>query len=125
MLHAVNPVGVLSFLGSSLLSIAVHFGLFGDAVQPYSPLVAVAVAMLLTPAVALATKGRYYLRRRDDGIAEPLLDADGNPSATTYECGVCAQPYERPDVLASARGGVICSLCLTTDRSGTHVLPAQ
>jgi purine-cytosine permease-like protein len=125
MLYAVNPVGLVSFLASSLLSIAVYFGLFGGAVQPYSPLVAVGVAVLLTPAMAALTKGRYYLRRTDDGIEEPLLDTDGNPSATTYDCGVCEQPFERPDVLASARGGVICSLCLSTDRDGTHVLPTQ
>ncbi|MFJ6695229.1 purine-cytosine permease family protein [Streptomyces sp. NPDC091272] len=125
MLYAVNPVGVVSFLASSVLSIAVYFGLFGDAVQPYSPLVAVVVAVLLTPAVAVLTKGRYYLRRTDDGIAEPLLDAEGNPAATVYECGVCTQPFERPDVLADASGGVICSLCLTTDRTGTRVLPEQ
>ncbi|MFJ2743250.1 purine-cytosine permease family protein [Streptomyces sp. NPDC087440] len=125
MLYAVNPVGVVSFLASSLLSVAVYFGLFGDAIQPYSPIVAVGVAVVLTPLMAVATRGRYYLRRTSDGIDEPLLDADGNPSATTYTCGVCTQPFERPDVLASASGGIICSLCLTTDRTGTHVLPAS
>ncbi|MFF0739797.1 purine-cytosine permease family protein [Streptomyces sp. NPDC004111] len=125
MLYAVNPVGLVSFLASSLLSIAVYFGLFGRALQPYSPVVAVVVAVLLTPATAVLTRGRYYLRRTDDGIAEPLLDADGNPSGTVYDCGVCEQPFERPDVLASARGGIICSLCLSTDREGTHVLPAR
>ena len=28
-------------------------------------------------------------------------------------------------VLASAQGGYICSLCLATDKTGEHVLPAQ
>ncbi|WP_431910784.1 purine-cytosine permease family protein [Amycolatopsis thermoflava] len=124
MLYAVNPVGVVSFLASSALSIAVYFGLFGDAIQPYSPLVAVVIAVVLTPLVAILTRGRYYLRRTDDGITEPLLDADGNPSGTRYDCVVCGEPYERPDMTASAAGGTICSLCLSTDRTGTHVLPA-
>ncbi|GAA5164336.1 MULTISPECIES: purine-cytosine permease family protein [Amycolatopsis] len=123
MLYAVNPVGVVAFLASSLLSIAVYFGLFGEALKPYSPLVAVGVAVVVTPLMAVVTRGRYYLRRADDGIAEPRLSADGNPSATPYDCVVCGEPYERPDVLTSATGGTICSLCLSTDRSGAHVLP--
>jgi purine-cytosine permease-like protein len=124
MLYPVNPVGVVSFVASSVLSIAVYFGLFGSALQPYSPIVAVVVAVVLTPLMAVLTRGRYYLRRTDDGIDEPRLDADGNPSATLYDCVVCGEPYERPDLLASPAGGVICSLCLATDRTGTHLLPA-
>ncbi|KAA9162573.1 allantoin permease [Amycolatopsis acidicola] len=125
MLHAVNPVGVVSFLASSILSISVYFGLFGDALQPYSPLVAVVVAVVLTPLMAIVTRGRFYLRRTGDGITEPLLDEEGNPSGTRYDCVVCGEPYERPDMTASAAGGTICSLCLSTDRDGRHVLPAQ
>jgi purine-cytosine permease-like protein len=125
MLYAVNPVGVIAFLSSSGISIAIYFGVFGSAIQPYSPVAAVVIALVLTPLVAIITRGRYYLRRKDDGIDEPLLDADGNPSGTRYDCQVCEQSYERPDVLASAVGGIICSLCLSTDRTGAHVLPAQ
>lgn len=125
MLYAVNPVGVVSFLASSGLSIAVYFGLFGNALQPYSPLVAVVIAVVLTPLMAIFTQGRFYLRRTGDGITEPLLDGDGNPSGTHYDCVVCGEPYERPDMTASATGGTICSLCLSTDRDGHHVLPAQ
>jgi purine-cytosine permease-like protein len=125
MLHAVNPVGVTAFLASSVLSVAVYFGLLGSGIQPYSPIVAVVVAFVVTPLMAVVTRGRFYLRRTDDGIDEPLLDAEGNPSATSYDCQVCGEAYERPDVLASALGGIICSLCLSTDRTGQHVLPAQ
>ncbi len=125
MLYAVNPVGVGSFLASSTLSISVYFGLFGGAVQPYSPLVAVGVPIVLTPLIAVLTRGRFYLRRTDDGIEEPRLDDDGNPSGTRYDCVVCGEAYERPDMTASAIGGTICSLCLSTDRDGRHVLPPQ
>ncbi|WP_409493135.1 purine-cytosine permease family protein [Amycolatopsis sp. cmx-11-12] len=125
MLYAVNPVGVVSFLASSLLSISVYFGLFGDTLRPYSPLVAVGIAVVLTPVMAILTRGRFYLRRTDDGIAEPLLDAEGNPSGTHFDCVVCGESYERPDMAASPEGGTICSLCLSTDRGGDHVLPAQ
>ncbi|WHM28840.1 allantoin permease [Streptomyces sp. BPPL-273] len=124
MLHAVNPVGVVSFVAASGLSIAMYFHLLGDAMQPYSPVAAAVIAFVLTPVMAVATKGRYYLRRTDDGIAEPLLDPEGNPSAVTLECHVCGERYERPDMTAcQAHAAFVCSLCLSTDKTGVHVLP--
>ncbi|WP_435243921.1 purine-cytosine permease family protein [Streptomyces cucumeris] len=126
MLYAVNPVGVVAFMAASGLSIAVYFGLLGDTLQPYSPVAAALIAFVLTPLMAIVTRGRYYLRRTDDGIDEPLLDTDGNPSAVTYDCHVCHQSYERPDLTACrTHQAVVCSLCLSTDRAGDHVLPAQ
>ncbi|WP_328792494.1 MULTISPECIES: purine-cytosine permease family protein [unclassified Streptomyces] len=125
MLHAVNPVGVVAFAAASGLSIAMYFHLLGDALQPYSPVAAAVIAFVVTPLMAVVTKGRYYLRRTDDGISEPLLDADGNPSATVLDCHVCHQSYERPDLTACAtHEAVVCSLCLSTDEVGDHVLPA-
>ncbi|MDG9712842.1 purine-cytosine permease family protein [Streptomyces sp. DH10] len=124
MLYAVNPVGVVSFVAASALSIAMYFHGLGDTLQPYSPVAAAVIAFVLTPLMAVVTKGRYYLRRTDDGIAEPLLDEDGNPSAVTYECHVCRQRFERPDVAACrTHDAVVCSLCLSTDKVGDHVLP--
>jgi hypothetical protein len=125
MLHAVNPVGVVSFTAASGLSIALYFHALGDALQPYSPVAAALIAFVLTPLMAVLTKGRFYLRRTTDGIDAPLLDADGNPSSATYVCHVCRQELERPDLAACHRhDGVVCSLCLSTDRTGAHVLPA-
>jgi hypothetical protein len=125
MLYAVNPVGVVSFVAASGLSIAMYFHALGDTLQPYSPVAAAVIAFVLTPLMAVVTKGRYYLRRTDDGIAEPLLDEDGNPSAVTYTCHVCRQQFERPDVAACrTHDAVVCSLCLSTDKVGDHVLPA-
>ncbi|MFF8574236.1 purine-cytosine permease family protein [Streptomyces sp. NPDC015408] len=126
MLYAVNPVGVVSFVAASGLSIAMYFHVLGDAMQPYSPVAAAVIAFVLTPVMAVVTGGRYYLRRTDDGIAEPLLDPEGNPSGVTFECHVCGERYERPDVTAcQAHGAVVCSLCLSTDKTGVHVLPAS
>lgn len=125
MLYAVNPVGVVAFVAASGLSIAMYFHLLGDALQPYSPVAAAVIAFVLTPLMAVVTKGKYYLRRAGDGIDEPLLDAHGNPTATTYDCHVCHQPYERPDLTAcQTHDLVVCSLCLSTDKVGDHVLPA-
>ncbi|WP_433803466.1 purine-cytosine permease family protein [Actinomycetospora sp. CA-084318] len=126
MIYDVNPVGFVSMIVSAGVSIVAFFGGLGATIAPYSPLVAIVLAFVLPPILAIATKGRYYLRRPDDGIDSPLLDEYGNPSAETLHCQVCDQDFERPDMTASGTGsGHVCSLCLSTDRSGAHVLPAS
>lgn len=126
MLYAVNPVGVVAFLASTTISIGMYFGLFGSTLQPYSPIAAVAIAAVLTPVMAIVTRGSFYLRRTDDGISEPRFDEDGTPVDTVYTCHVCRHDFERPDMLACfAHQAMICSLCVTTDRTGIHVLPAE
>ncbi|WP_332601653.1 purine-cytosine permease family protein [Arthrobacter sp. S2(2024)] len=131
MLYAVNPVGFVSMLVSAVISIAVFFGAFGSAVQPYSPIFAVGLALVLPPALAVLTRGKYYLRRSDDGIDLPMFDADGNPSDAKLLCHVTGLEFERPDMVRSAQDGpdgepqFISSLALSTDKSGGLVLPAQ
>ncbi|MCP3425359.1 hypothetical protein NBM05_04840 [Rothia sp. AR01] len=131
MLHAVNPVGFCSMLASALVSIAIYFGAFGAAVQPYSPLFAVGIAAVMPPVLAIATRGRFYLRRTDDGIDLPMFDAEGNPSDARLRCCVTGLEFERPDMIASAVPGpdgrtqYISSLALAQDKSGVHVLPPQ
>jgi hypothetical protein len=107
------------------LSVIAFFGGLGEAIRPYSPLVAIGLAVVLPPIIAIATKGKYYLRRTDDGIDLPMFDEHGNPADDHLKCHVCHHDYERPDMIASATGtGFICSLCLSTDKTGEHVLPA-
>ncbi|MFB9378313.1 purine-cytosine permease family protein [Kineococcus gynurae] len=126
MLYAVNPVGFVSVLVSAGASIAVFFGAFGPAIQPYSPVVAIVLAVVLPPVIAIATEGRYYLRRTDDGLDLPMTDEHGNPSGVVLTCHVCRQDYERPDVArCETHDDVVCSLCLSTDKVSDHVLPAQ
>lgn len=126
MLHAVNPVGFVSVLAAGGISIIAFFGGLGATLQPFSPVIAVALAAVLPPVLAIVTGGRYYLRRDEDGIDVEPFDAYGNPSAAELDCLVCEQTFERPDLTASATGqGSVCSLCLTTDRTGEHVLDAQ
>ena len=131
MLYAVNPVGFVSMLASAGISIAVFFGAFGAATQPFSPIFAVGLGLVLPPLLALATKGNYYLRRTDDGIGLPMFDADGNPSDVKLLCHVTGLEFERPDMMRSAQDGpggepqYVSSLALSTDRTGQLVLPAQ
>lgn len=131
MLYAVNPVGFVSMLLSAGVSIAVFFGAFGAAVQPYSPMFAIGLALVCPPLLAVATRGKYYLRRTDDGIDLPMFDADGNPSDVKLMCHVSGLEFERPDMMLSAEPGphgekqYISSLALATDKTGRYVLPAQ
>ncbi|WP_405083447.1 purine-cytosine permease family protein [Protaetiibacter intestinalis] len=131
MLHDWNPVGLVSVGLASLLSLACFAGLFGEAMRPMSVLVAIAVAVVVTPLTAIITRGRFYLRRTSDGIPTPLLDEDGNPSGERLRCHVTGYTFERPDMLASAEQGpngelqYVSSLALTLDESDRYVLPPE
>jgi purine-cytosine permease-like protein len=126
MLYPVNPVGFGSMIISAGVSIIAFFGGLGPAIQPFSPLVAIVLALVLPPVLALATRGKYYLRRTDDGIDAPMYDEDGNPSGEVMDCHVCGEGIERPDVArCETHDAVVCSLCLSQDKTGEHVLPAQ
>ncbi|WP_090895563.1 purine-cytosine permease family protein [Candidatus Nitrospira nitrificans] len=126
MLYDFNPVGFGSMLIAAGLSVIAFFGGLGETLRPYSPLVAIVLGLVLPPIIAIATSGKYYLRRTDDGIALPMYDRYGNPSGEHLKCHVCHHDYERPDMTkAAVHKGYICSLCLSTDKTGEHVLPAQ
>lgn len=126
MLYDFNPVGFGSMLIAAGLSVIAFFGGLGETLRPYSPLVAIVLGLVLPPIIAIATNGKYYLRRTDDGIALPMFDQYGNPSGEHLKCHVCHHDYERPDMIkAAVHAGYICSLCLSTDKTGEHVLPAQ
>jgi purine-cytosine permease-like protein len=131
MLYDVNPVGFVSVILAGGLSILTYFHAFGDGIQPYSPVVAAILGLFLPPIMAVATKGKYYLRRTDDGIDLPMFDEHGNPTDDKLMCCVTGIEFERPDMLASAKPGpngekqYISSLALSCDKTGEHVLPAQ
>lgn len=131
MLHNWNPVGLVSVGLASVLSLICFAGGFGSTMQPFSVLIAIGVAVIVTPAAALVTRGRYYLRRTSDGIPTPILDHDGNPSGERLRCHVTGYTFERPDMLASAEAGphgelqFISSLALTLEDSDRYVLPAE
>lgn len=126
MLYDFNPVGFGSMLIAAGLSVIAFFGGLGEGLRPYSPLVAIILGLVLPPIIAIGTKGKYYLRRTDDGIDLPMFDEYGNPSGEHLKCHVCHHAYERPDMVkAAVHKGYICSLCLSTDKTGEHVLPEQ
>ncbi|NTV68908.1 MAG: response regulator [Azonexaceae bacterium] len=104
-LYDINPVGVGAMAIASLLSVATFVGLFGDALQPYAPFVALAAAFLISPLIAWGTGGRYYLVRPN----EPSTD-------NRKKCSICEREYEGEDMAyCPAYQGAICSLCCTLD----------
>ncbi len=126
MLYNFNPVGFGSMLIAAGVSVLAFFGGLGPTLTPYSPLVAIGLALVLPPILAIATKGKYYLRRTDDGIDLPMYDEFGNPSGEHLKCHVCHHDYERPDMMkCETHDAHVCSLCLSTDKVADHVLPAQ
>jgi len=106
-LYNFNPVGTVSMLVASVVSIAAYIGIFGPYPQAYAPFIAVSLAFLLAPLIALLTRGRYYIAR-----------SSGSSDAKPDVCIVCDQTYVTPDTThCAAYEGSICSLCCTLDAS--------
>ncbi|AKJ31131.1 ATP-binding protein [Caldimonas brevitalea] len=110
-LYDINPVGVGAMGIASVLSVIAHLGLLGATAQAFSALIALVTAFVAAPAIAWATRGRYYLARP----ATPApVDTASPPRA--YRCTVCHGEYEREDSThCPAYQGMICSLCCSLD----------
>jgi purine-cytosine permease-like protein len=115
-LYNFNPVGFGSMLVASVVSIMAFFDLFGATAQAFSPFIALALAFVLSPLVAVATKGKYYIARMDTQD-EPLF-VDGALSDAKSECTVCAETFERPDIVSCPfHSGPVCSLCCSLENT--------
>jgi len=113
-LYNFNPVGFGSMLIASAVSIAAYFNAFGAYAKAFSPLIALAIAMVLSPILAYATKGKYYIARVDE-MEQPLI-VDGLLSMVEIGCTVCTDTFERPDMAACPfHKGAICSLCCSLE----------
>lgn len=104
-LYNINPVGVGATLAASVLSMVAFVGLLGETAQAFSPFIALFTAFALAPAIAWATKGRYY-------IARPRPE----PENLADICCICGNSFEKEDMAhCPAYAGTICSLCCTLD----------
>jgi purine-cytosine permease-like protein len=114
-LFNLNPVGFGSMVIASVVSILAFFNVFGAYAQAFSPFLALAIAFVLSPVIAFATKGRYYIARADT-LPEPLV-VDGQLSTVLLECTVCVTEFERPDMASCPfHQGAVCSLCCSLDK---------
>ena len=101
-----NPVGIISTLCASVLSILAYLGLFGEIPKAFSAFIALGFAFMLTPALAWLTGGKDYLAR----------DRDENNLKTQNKCSICENEFEHEDMAyCPAYVGSICSLCCTLD----------
>lgn len=120
LLYRFNPVGFASMVIASVLSIAAYFGAFGDFLATYSTFGAAILALVLTPLIALATQGAFYIRRGSS------LDPRSATDQGLYKCRVCAGEFEAPDMLnCPFHKGPICSLCCTVESQCNEVCKAE
>lgn len=101
-----NPVGILSTLCASIVSISAYLGLFGAFAQAFSAFIALSLAFLLVPCIALLHGGQRYLSR----------DIHFNNLAQVSRCTICENHFEREDMAyCPVYEGSICSLCCSLD----------
>ncbi len=114
-LYPINPVGFGSMLVASVISVIAFFNVFGTTLAAFSPFLAIAIAFVLSPVLAIVTKGKYYIARPDT-----LMDLPNalGPEPLMITCSVCAQDWELPDMAQCPfHGGTICSLCCTLEKT--------
>lgn len=104
-LYDINPVGVVSMIVSSLIGMIAYTGLVGEELQALAHFITILLAFILTPCIAIITKGRFYLARQQTHFHE-----------NEVECSICENTYEKEDMAyCPAYGGNICSLCCSLD----------
>ena len=118
-LYAINPVGFGSMLVASVISILAFYDAFGATLAAYSPFLALGIAMVLSPLLSVATKGKYYIARSDTlGGGEALEEGAAGETEVDVECVVCGERYELPDMAGCPfHKGAICSLCCTLEKA--------
>ena len=138
-LYDINPVGVGAMALASALSIAAYLGFFGEMAKAFSAVVALVTALVTSPLIAWATKGKYYIARESTGSLGGNAFCVGKGGARTagggheakriasqtpasdittqvHRCVICEREYEGPDMAhCPAYQGPICSLCCTLD----------
>ena len=105
-LYNFNPVGFGSTLIASAVAITAFIGVFGSVAKAFAPFIALGLAFALAPAIAIFTKGKYYIARADIYYS--------HLPTKTIDCCICEQEYELQDIaFCPAYDRPICSLCCT------------
>ena len=106
-LYNFNPVGFGSMVIASIISTAAFFDAFGPWGQSFSAFIALGVAFCLSPVIAIATKGKYYIAR---------LPAPSIAARPELACTCCGFTYEQHDMTdCPFHKGAICSLCCSLE----------
>jgi signal transduction histidine kinase/CheY-like chemotaxis protein len=105
-LYDINPVGVGAMVIASAVSISAFTGMLGETLRALSPFLALGVAFVAAPLIAVATRGRFYSAR----------PADAEPGHAAVACVICENRFEPEDMAhCPAYAGPICSLCCSLD----------
>jgi signal transduction histidine kinase/purine-cytosine permease-like protein/ActR/RegA family two-component response regulator len=116
-LYDINPVGVGAMLLASVLSVAAFSGLFGPQAKAFSAFIALGAAFVAAPAIAWATRGKYYIARQPQSFGA---------ATRTRTCCICEKEYETEDMAhCPAYQGPICSLCCCLDARCNDVCKPQ
>jgi len=106
-LYDVNPVGVGAMILATITGAVAYAGVFGTVMQALASFVALGVAFVTAPAIAAATRGKFYLAR----TPRKLLDGQ-----SMVHCCICEHPFEAEDMAqCPAYSGPICSLCCSLE----------
>ena len=106
-LYDINPVGLGAMALSATISLIAHFGALGAVAASLAPYITLIVALIASPALAWATKGKYYLARKPRQSWKNL---------STITCSICEHPFEPEDMAwCPAYAAPICSLCCSLD----------
>ncbi|WP_055077336.1 ATP-binding protein [Pseudanabaena sp. 'Roaring Creek'] len=109
-LYNFNPVGFGSMVIASIISIVAFVGCLGAYAQAYAPFLAMGIAFVLSPIIAIATKGKYYIARQNVYRSQKI------DPRTLISCSICEQNYEPADTAyCPVYDGAICSLCCSLD----------
>ena len=106
-LYDVNPVGVGAMTIAIAAACVALSGALGATAAALASFVALGTAFGAAPAIAWATRGRYYLARK------PRAAWQGGH---VIRCRVCEHAFETEDMAyCPAYSGPICSLCCSLD----------
>ncbi|MDO9164870.1 MAG: ATP-binding protein, partial [Rhodoferax sp.] len=106
-LYDINPVGLGSMLLAAAVAVVAYTGVMGPQAEAFSPFIALATSMVLSPLLAWFTKGRYYIARQPQAMGVP---------GQMVNCHVCENAFEAEDMASCpAYGAPICSLCCTLE----------
>jgi len=106
-LYNINPVGVGSMGIASVISVFAFVGFFGEIAQSYSSIMAMFIAIVLSPIIALLTGGKYYIAREPEELFREKTHAT---------CATCNHEYEVEDMsYCPLHDSNICSLCCSLD----------
>lgn len=106
-LYDFNPVGLGAMLIAAVVACCAYAGLLGEGAAAFSPFIALALSMALSPLLAWATRGRYYLARVPQALWAP---------GESVRCAVCQNHFESEDMAGCpAYAAPICSLCCSLE----------